>query len=374
MRILHNYVTKQLLTTFLFSLVVFTFVLFLGNILKIVEFIIRGVGLLIILRFMANIIPSILTHSIAMALLTSILIIFGRLSVDNELTAMRSSGIRMTKIVFPVIAVSILLAMICIYLNNYAQAQCHLNLRKLKMEVGVSEPANLIKSGTFVDGFPPFLIYIGDKKGNQFKDIVIHEIKANNTISFIKAKRGELAGDTASRDLTLKLYDGSLEEPDTSGSGQSIRGNFDAYIVTLMDRGTSYSALRKTTKDKTTKELVGERMLFEDKLPRATPDEKTFILKRICYLNTRISERLSFALACIAFALIGIPLGIKSHRKEKSIGIAIALGLVLIHYGFILVGNALEEIPSYHPAVIMQIPNILLGLVGMIMLYRVSRT
>ncbi|HRZ87596.1 MAG TPA: LptF/LptG family permease [bacterium] len=373
MRILHNYVTRQLLTTFLFSLLVFTFVLFLGNMLKIVEFIIRGVSLLVILQFMVNIIPAIMTHSIAMSLLTSILIIFGRLSVDNELTAMRSSGIRMTKIIFPIIAIAILLSIVCIYLNNFAQAYCHYNLRKLKYKVGISEPANLIKSGTFVDEFAPFLIYIGEKKGNHFKDVVIHEIKPNNTISFIKANRGELLGSAESKDLTLKLYNGSLEEPDTSGSGQSIRGNFEAYFVTLIDKG-GQSSLRKATKDKTTRELIGERMLFEQKLPHASPDEQAFIVKRISFLNTRIQERLSFALACIAFALIGIPLGIKSHRKEKSIGIAISLGLVLVHYGMVLVGNALEDLPQYYPWLIIQLPNIVLSMVGIAMLYKVSRT
>ncbi|MDP8262290.1 MAG: LptF/LptG family permease [Candidatus Ancaeobacter aquaticus] len=374
MRILHNYVTKEILTSFFFALIVFTLVLFLGNILRLVEFIVRGVGLIVIFKFMLYIIPSILTHSIAMALLTSVLITFGKLSVDNELTAMRSSGIRMARIVFPVISIAILLSIACIYLNNYAQPYCHFNLKKLKAQIGVKNPANLIKSGTFIDEFPPYLIYIGEKERNKFTDIVIHEIKPNNTINFIKANSGELVTDLETHELTLKLYNGALEEPDSS-SGHTIHGNFSAYIVSLGNSEmTDISRLKKSTKDKTTKELVGEKMLFKEKLKKATPDEKKIIRKRISFLETRIQERLSFALACLAFTLIGIPLGIKSHRKEKSIGVAIALLLVLVHYGFTLLANALEELPQFYPAVIMQSPNIILSIVGIYLIYRVSRT
>ncbi len=372
MKTLHTYVGKQLILTFLGALGIFSFTMFLGNMLKLADFLAQGVSLVFIGKFMLFLIPFLLVFSIPMALLTSLLIVFGRLSSDNELTAMRSSGISLLRVCFTPMVLAVLLAGFCIFLNNTISANCHYAFRKLKTKFLQEDAAALLKTGTFVDNFPPYLIFVAEKRGTQFSNLAIHEIKSNGTYAFIKAAKGELLQGDKPGERVLKLMQGSLDEPDPNHPNQSLHGNFNVYTITIFEE-RAQRKLEKGTKDKYIRELNQERDLFAAQAAFSTGERKTFLLSRISVLSTEIHKRLSLALACIAFALIAIPLGIRTHRQEKSIGAAIALGLVAFHYMFLLIAKAMEELYTLHPELIVHVPNIILAVVGVALLYKIQR-
>lgn len=373
MRILHKYITIDYLVTFILTLSVFSFVMCVGVVIKAVDLVAKGVSVGMIFQIFLYNLPYILMFSIPMSSMTTALLLFGRLSIDGEITAMKSAGMSLWQIVSPIVFISILLSFFCVYLNSYLAPESHYARRKALANVGVQDPINLLEEGRFVKDLPGFMIYIRKKSGNEVKGLVLYEMGSRGLRRCIRAKRGVIKPESDPYKVSIDLYDVRMDEPDSSNPLDLVKSDYGAaefYPLTLDFSDLSErKKVNKKVKDMSFVELTrGARNIEE-----AYPDlEYEDLIKTRMKLVVEANKRLALSISCFAFTLVGIPLGMRSRRRESSRGVGISLGIVFIFYFFIIIAESLISHPQFRPDMIVWIPVLGGELAGFILMQKMN--
>ncbi len=172
MRILRNYILKELFPPLILSLIIITFAFLIGSMVKLADFVInKGVELIYVGKLFLYLIPKLMLYTIPMGVLTATLLAFGRLSSDNEITAMRATGINLYRISMPAIMLGLLISVISLPLNDKIVPKAHYKARMLIKELGLRRPAAYLEAGTFIRGFRDYILFIYDIKHGKEKTI-----------------------------------------------------------------------------------------------------------------------------------------------------------------------------------------------------------
>ncbi len=408
MKILQRYIGSAVLVHTVVILLILASILCLANLLKISDLLVKGMSPLIILKFMYFVVVSLLDFTIPMAILVATLLVFGRLSSDNEITAMRASGVGLRLITTPVLLLALAFTVLSLFLNSVVIPKNTYETRRLKAQAGVMGPEVLLEPGEFVE-FPGFAVKIRSREGDFFRNISIYQYEgipvfekspgeenappaaapaagigepggkpagtpgAEVTVRYVKrltkvimAKRARLETDPEQKICRLYLEDGSLDEYDLKNPMVSTRTTFGAlsYPIDLSHSFAKAENVSKRTKDMTSLEILDRRR----ELIRAGADPGD-----ICLLTTELHRRLAFSAASLSFVLIGIPLAITTHRGEKAIGMALSLAIFFVFYLFVLSANALDDQPAYYPWAILWAPNLIYAVLGVGLTLRYTR-
>jgi len=361
MKILRNYFLKEFIGPLFLTLAVLTFVMILGNLIKIADLIInKGVNIFNVSKLLLLMIPYLLTYTLPIAALTAVLLSLGRLSSDNEIISIRASGINMFTLILPLLVVGLILSLVLVVFNDRVIPYAHFATRKTIMDIGVKNPTAALEPGVFINSFEKYILFIYRIDKNKLTNVRIYEPQGEDKPArTIVAKRGEFIALPEKNMVKLKLMNGTSDEPDPENPSNFYKLNFKTYFMTLnLSQMQGKDKIEKKPKDMTIQELKNEIKKIKKEGIDPAP------------LITEINEKISLAFSCFVLMLLGIPLAIITRRREKSINFGIAFLTVGVYYLMLLGSEALSLEGLLNPRIAMWIPNIILGAIGGLLTFR----
>lgn len=361
MKILKSYFLKEFVGALLLAVGVLTFVMILGNLVKIADLVIRkGVDIYSVTKLFLFMMPALLTYTLPIAALAGVLLSLGRLSSDNEIIAIRASGINLFSMISPLLVFGAILSLVLVVFNDTLIPYTHYASRKTLTEVGIKNPTAALEPGVFINSFRNYVLFIYQIEDNKLINVRIYEPQGEGKPTrTIVAKRGEFIVIPESNAIKLKLVDGTSDEIDPQDPANFYKLNFRNYFMTLnMDQEQIAGKINKKPKDMNMRELRGEI----GKLRNEGIDPSPLIIQ--------MNQNLSLAASCLVFIFLGCPLAIITRRREKSINLGIASMVIGVYYVMLISSKGLSLQGLLSPHIAMWIPNILFGALGVILTYR----
>lgn len=371
MKVLYKYLLWQIVPVMVIAISVLTFVLVLGNAFnRVADLLVNNdLPLWIIIKMIALLIPPALTFTIPWGMLVSVLVVFGRMSHDFELQAIKSAGIGLVPFIAPVILLSLLMTLVCFYNNAVLAPTSMTQFKTTLIDLGRENPTALLKAREPINAFDGLRMYVEDKQGNRLRGIYIWQLNDSGVpLRSVRAERGTMSADLNRMKLRIDLENAWIEErndKDPTQLDSIISGGFAGRLPQEIDMSK----------------------LFDDKhiVRNISIQEFDSLINNIGRTNvggveinpmavfTEIQKRMAFSVAAFTFVLVGIPLAITVQRRETSIGLVVSLAVAISYFLMIVVADALKEYASAYPDLIVWIPNLLFQTLGFYLIWRVNR-
>ena len=414
-----------------------TFLLFINFLLRAIDrFLGKGLEILTILEYLFLNLAWIIALSVPMAVLLSTLMTFGRLSEDNEINAMRASGISFLSILKAPIMFGITVATFLILFNNFILPDMNFHARLLSGDIYRKRPGMNIEPGVFLDNLPDYSMIIGGKKGELMSDVRIFSKGQQESQTSIHSKTGKLS--TLSDAFLLTLFDGEIHEIENKDYANYRRIIFETHkiiipaddillnrrdssnrtdremnIPMIMDKVSNYEKKLRVVKTR----LKGAfyRTLGDSIIPTSIEEglatvlnakdsinaDTTFIKSALNKKNRQLRslerqiknefglinsylkgrnkytveahKKFSIPFACILFVLLGAPLGVMAKRGGFAVSTSLSFGFFLLYYILLIGGEELADRNQVSPEIGMWAPNAVLLTVALYLILHTVR-
>ena len=428
MRKLQAYAIAEFTPPFILSVAVFTFVMLLDKLLDLLDMIVtKGVPMRTVLEVFVLLLPSMIAVVVPMAVLAAVLMAFGRMAGDLEITAMKASGIGIMTTMWPVLAVAAVMAGALVYFGNSVLPDANHMARNLLLDIGTLKPSARILPGMYVDDIEGFTIFVDAKDDltGELGGIYIEQVPSDAPSRIITAMHGRMEPLSANR-LRIVLWDGQMHEL-VDGDYRIL--DFENYSIEL-DR--SEELVRRERENRGDREmsapmmrsaidsLADESELLRDSMailgraplialasgeppfadlagdsagggarePRAwynvsrnnimmrasqlriLEDRAASAVRTMNKLGVEIHKKYSIPVACIIFVLLGVPLGLSTRQGNAGIALGVSLLFILVYYLFLLGGEQLADRGLLTAWLAMWSADILMGALGVYLTIR----
>ena len=394
MRIINGYVMKNLLLTLAMALGILVFVMMGTYFFRLFDMLSKGVSPWLVLRIVLYMLPDVLRYALPFSVMIATVLVFSRMSADNEIVALKASGVSLWQIVAPGLALSAVISLFCLYLAFYLAPDARNASSRLQAEALNNENiAAMLEPGRITELSDKFSIRVGRIEGDVMFDVHCYVFDKDGSappLDDITAESGMFVEDTATGGVKLILnnFTGSRlphltdetgkgdEDEGTSGNksdkaARMVSGDIESPYLsasTLVipfssgDAAAGMASLARKPKAMNINMLIGNMMLIEK--------EDTKNLSRHW---VELQSRVALALAPFALFILGVPFGIRSRRSETSTGLLICACLGIFFYAFLVLGRTFSGNPSLFPQYIVWIPDILYQIGGLISIHLISR-
>ena len=359
MRILDRYIVREVFRHAFLGLVVFTFVFFVPQLVRLMSLFVRhsGSGSQILKLFLC-IFPGVFTFTIPMAVLIGVLLGLGRMSADSEIIALTALGIGRRRILLPVGVLAFTGAVATMLMTLWLGPVSLRTFRKLETDLIASQVSFQVQPRVFDERFPRLVLYINDvsASGTQWHGVFLAEAGGENGSRVTLAENAIVIAEPKQGKLELHLQGGSTHEFE--------RSDPDRYSVTgfgQSDWPIEVSGLVPARVRQLSNPERPLRELARDNSPG--------------WREARVEmyRRFAFPAACFAFALIAVPLGAQPRRGGRAAGSLIAVVLIASYYLLFIMGAGMARQGTVSPATGMWIADAVLALAGLALLPRMEQ-
>lgn len=363
MKTINNYILKQFLIYTFLGLLIFTFILLIDKIFDLISLIInQGINLKNVFSLLGYTLPPLLSLTIPMAFLFGILLTYNRLTQNNEIVALKSSGINLLVIAKPILIFSFLTSIFLLFFNNYIAPAKEYQFNFFSQQLLTDKQRFILEEKTFID-LNNYEIFVNKIDDSSMKGIIIYQLRKEQLPILITAMEGNFQKKEDQK-LLFNLYNGNICTPNINNPSIYDYLKFNNYTFTI-DLSLQKSPFRqKKIREMTTPELNQEIIRLKEKnIP--PPNYNPLLVEK--HLRNVV------AFASFFFCILGIPLGLKGGKGGKSMGIALCIILIFIYYLLLMWGINLGEKVNSNPAIFVWIPNIFLGIIGIYLNFKINK-
>jgi LPS export ABC transporter permease LptF/LPS export ABC transporter permease LptG len=360
MRILDRYIVREIFRHAFLGLVVFTFVFFVPQLVRLTALFVRhsGSGTQIAQLFLC-IFPGVLTFTIPMAILIGVLLGLGRMSADSEIIALTALGIGRRRILIPVGVLATTGCIVTLVMTLWLAPLALRTFRGLEMELAASQLNFAVQPRVFDERFPKMVLYVNDisASGTQWRGVFLAEAGGENGSRVTLAESAIVIAAPKEGKLELHLKGGSTHDFD--------RSDPDHYSVTAFGQSDWPIEVTGVVPAQQARQVKNDerslRALAEDNGPNWRE------------AHVELQKRLAFPAACFAFALIAVPIGAQPRRGGRAASSLIAVLLIAGYYLVLIFGTGLAREGTLPPSIGLWLANILLGICGLGLLPRMEQ-
>ena len=353
---------KEILSHSLIGLLVFTFVIYIPQISRLLELVARRnlSPLTIALLFLAPV-PGILVLTIPMGVLVGVLLGLSRLAADGEVIAARAVGIGVRRFAWPVMAYAAAGWMIATGMSLYLAPRSNLALSRKEAQVRNSQAAYEILPRVFIEQFSNRIVYIQEVVRDRWRNVFIADRGGPGAPKVTLAESGTLVNDARTAGLILHLENGATHELDPQNPARYSVASFTESDVPLPPPAADAASSQPHSP---AMQPLGA--LLRMARHSSNPAERLAA-------QVEFNYRLALPVASLVLALVGIPLGLFSRKGGKAVGVMATIGLVFVYYILMAFGFSLAKQGRIPPVAGLWVANLVFAIAGALALKQTRR-